>query len=71
MIGEIGMYLDQPRSASAVADHVTQAYILSAEKLREMEANDPHLANALHYAIVALLAERLAGTNGLLQRLIN
>jgi CRP-like cAMP-binding protein len=60
-----------PRSASAVADHVTQAYILSAEKLREMEANDPQLANALHYAIVALLAERLAGTNGLLQRLIN
>jgi SulP family sulfate permease len=71
MIGEIGMYLNQPRSASAVADHVTQAYILSAEKLREMEANDPQLANALHYAIVALLAERLAGTNGLLQRLIN
>lgn len=71
MIGEIGMYLDQPRSASAVADHVTQAYILTAEKLRAMEADDPQLANALHYAIVALLAERLAGTNGLLQRLIN
>ena len=71
MIGEIGLYLNQPRSASAVADDVTQAYILTAEKLREMETRDPQLANALHYAIVALLAERLAGTNGLLQRLIN
>lgn len=71
MIGEIGLYLNQPRSASAVADHLTHAYILTAEKLREMEKNDPPLANALHYAIVALLSERLAGTNGLLQRLIS
>jgi SulP family sulfate permease len=69
MIGEIGLYLNQPRSASAVADHTTLAYILTREKLKEMEARDPPLANALHYAIVALLAERLAGTNGLLQRL--
>jgi SulP family sulfate permease len=71
MIGEIGLYLNQPRSASAIADHAVQAYILTAEKLREMEKNDPPLANALHYVIVALLSERLAGTNGLLQRLIN
>ncbi|MFN0163976.1 MAG: SLC26A/SulP transporter family protein [Burkholderiales bacterium] len=69
MVGEIGLYLNQPRSASAVADHTTQAYILTREKLTEMEKQDPPLANALHYAIVALLAERLAGTNGLLQRL--
>lgn len=71
MIGEIGMYLNQPRNASAVADHVTKAYILSAAKLREMEARDPQLANALHHAIVSLLAERLTATNGLLQRLID
>ncbi|MBL8376886.1 MAG: cyclic nucleotide-binding domain-containing protein [Burkholderiales bacterium] len=69
MVGEIGLYLNQPRSASAVADHTTSAYILTREKLTEMEKRDPPLANALHYAIVALLAERLAGTNGLLQRL--
>ncbi|MBL8385222.1 MAG: SLC26A/SulP transporter family protein [Burkholderiales bacterium] len=71
MIGEIGMYLNQPRSASAVADGTVQAFILTKEKLAEMEARDPQLANALHYAIVGLLSERLAGTNGLLQRLIN
>ena len=71
MIGEVGLYLNQPRSASAVADGVTHAFILSAEKLREMEQRDPSLANGLHYAIVALLSERLAGTNGLLQRLMN
>jgi sulfate permease, SulP family len=71
MIGEIGMYLNQPRNASAVADHETQAYVLSAESLRRMEARDPQLANALHNAIVSLLAERLSDTNKLLQRLID
>jgi sulfate permease, SulP family len=71
MIGEIGMYLNQPRNASAVADHETQAYVLSADSLRRMEARDPQLANALHNAIVSLLAERLSDTNKLLQRLID
>lgn len=71
MIGEIGMYLDKPRNASATADNVTQAYVLSTARLREMEARHPQLANALHYAIVSLLAERLTATNGLLQRLID
>lgn len=71
MIGEIGMYLDKPRNASAIADNVTEAYVLSSGKLREMERRHPHLANALHHAIVSLLAERLTATNGLLQRLID
>lgn len=71
MIGETGMYLNQPRNASAVADGETQAYVLSAENLRRMEARDPQLANALHIAIVSLLAERLSATNKLLQRLID
>lgn len=71
MIGEIGIYLNQPRNASAIADEDTETYVLSAERLREMEARDPHLANALHSAIVSLLAERLTATNGLLQRLID
>ena len=71
MIGEIGVYLNQPRTASAIADQVTHAHILTAEKLREMERNDPPLANALHYAIVALLAERVASNDGLLKKLIN
>ena len=70
-VGEIGMYLNQPRTASAIADQPTRAYILTVDKLREMEQKDPPLANALHYAIVALLSERLSGTTGLLQRLIS
>ena len=71
MIGEIGVYLNQPRTASVVADHDTKAFILSREQLNKMEQNDPALANALHYTIVALQAERLAGVSRLLERLIN
>ena len=71
MIGEIGMYLEQPRNASALADLETKAYVLSAQKLKEMAARDPQLANALHHAIASLLAERLTFTNQLLQRLID
>ena len=71
MIGEIGMYLEQPRNASAIADLETKAYVLSAQKLKEMAARDPQLANALHHAIASLLAERLTFTNQLLQRLID
>ena len=71
MIGEIGMYLKQPRNASAIADRETKAYVLSAENLHVMEVRDPQLANALHHAIVSLLAERLTINNGLLQRLMD
>lgn len=71
MIGEIGMYLGQPRNATAVADEFTEAHVLTAARLRDMEARDPHLANALHHAMASLLAERLTATNGLLQRLID
>jgi SulP family sulfate permease len=71
MIGEIGMYLNQPRNASAIADEVTKAQVLSSASLRDMELRDPPLANALHHAIASLLAERLTATNGLLQRLID
>ena len=71
MIGEIGMYLNKPRNASAIADNVTKGYVLSAARLREMEVRHPNLANALHHTIVSLLAERLTATNGLLQRLID
>ena len=54
-----------------MADRETKAYVLSAARLRDMDARDPQLANALHNAIVALLAERLSITNRLLQRLID
>ena len=71
MMGEVGVYLNQPRTASAVADLQTKAFILTTDKLREMERNHPALANALHFTIVGLTSERLTNNTGLLQRLVN
>ncbi len=71
MHGELGLYQNQPHSDSAIADELTHAYVLTTEKLHEMEHNDPKLANSLHYTIVALLSDRLIGTSLLLQRLIH
>ena len=71
MHGELGLYQDKPHSDSAIADELTHAYVLTTEKLHEMEHNDPKLANSLHYTIVALLSDHLIGTSMLLQRLIH
>ncbi len=71
MMGEIGVYLKQPRTASAIADLQTQAFILTTDKLREMETRHPPLANALHFTMVGLVSERLTNNTGLIQRLLN
>ena len=71
IMGEVGVYLNHPRTASAVADLRTRAFILTVDKLREMERNHPAQANALHFTMVGLLSERLTNNNGLLQRLVN
>lgn len=71
MMGEVGVYLNQPRTASAVADLQTKAFILTTDKLREMERNHPAQANALHFTMVGLLSERLTNNTGLMQRLVN
>lgn len=62
---------NKPRNAPAAAGTVTKYYVLSAGKLRGMEVRHPNLANALHHAIVSLLAEQLTVSNGLLRRLID
>jgi SulP family sulfate permease len=59
VIGEIGFYLGQPRSADVIADVPSVVYRLSADDLRRMEQQDPALASELHQLIVRLLAGRV------------
>lgn len=59
VIGEIGFYLGQPRSADVVADVPSVVYRLSADGLRRMEQQDPALASVLHQLIIRLLAGRV------------
>ncbi|MBM3275298.1 MAG: SLC26A/SulP transporter family protein, partial [Candidatus Sericytochromatia bacterium] len=63
VVGEMGLYTTEPRSASVVADEPAVLLRLSAKAFAALAANDPVLANALHSLVVRILAHRLAGAN--------
>jgi sulfate permease, SulP family len=63
IIGEVGFYLDVPRSASVMADLSTVAYRLTRQAMQEMTANDPELAAAFNELMLRMVAERLVATD--------
>jgi SulP family sulfate permease len=58
VIGEIGFYLGQKRTAAVVADETTSIYLLTAKNLAKMEKKSPAVASYFHHLIIQLLAER-------------
>jgi SulP family sulfate permease len=58
VVGEIGFYLSQERTAAVVADEPSLVYRLSADGLEKMERQSPEAASAFHRIIIHLLAER-------------
>ncbi len=71
VLGELGLYLGGPASASVVATQPSTVYYLSPDKLEEMERQGPQLAISFHRAVAALLSERVAGTTAALQALLD
>jgi SulP family sulfate permease len=67
VIGEIGMYLGLPRTASIVAEEDAVIYELTAEALARMEAASPDIALQFHRFIARLMCQRLIDTNNMLQ----
>ena len=59
VIGELGMYLNTPATASVITEKPSIIYSLGTENLQKMEAEDPEVATAFHRFIAQLLAERL------------
>lgn len=59
IVGEIGLYLNQKRSASVVAETDTVAYRLTDEALRRMRAEDAGLAASFDEFMVRILADRV------------
>ncbi|MCA9971076.1 MAG: SLC26A/SulP transporter family protein, partial [Anaerolineales bacterium] len=59
VVGELGFYLGQVRTASVVADTPGTVYRLTRAALARMEQETPAAAAALHRLIVQLLAERV------------
>jgi SulP family sulfate permease len=70
-VGEMGLYLRSPRTASAVAARPGVVYRLSATSLEAMETDDPQLAALLHRWMAGLLAERVADTNRAVEALLD
>jgi sulfate permease, SulP family len=63
ILGEMGLYRNALRSASAIAERASVVYVLTRESLQTLERADPGLAIAFHGAIVRELSERLAHQN--------
>ena len=59
ILGEMGLYRDVLRSATALAEQPCTVHVLSAGALTAMEVADPSLTAALTAAIVRSLGERL------------
>ncbi len=63
LLGEMGLYQNEPRSASARAVGSTNVLSLTHSRLIEMEANDPKLAIAFHRFVLLIQSERLRDSN--------
>lgn len=71
VIGEMGLYLKQARTADVVTLQPSVLYRLSAEALMKMESEQPQTAAALHEWIALMLAERLSDNNRALEALLD
>jgi SulP family sulfate permease len=58
-VGEMGIYLDDTRTASVVASRPSTLYRLSRQSLMQMREKDPKIAALFHEWIARLLAERI------------
>ena len=71
MVGEMGLFLKQSRTATVVADEASVLYKLSLDAYNRMMQNDPGLAFHLHQWIVRVLSVRLAENNHTLEVLLS
>jgi sulfate permease, SulP family len=63
IVGEVGFYLRQKRSASVIADTKVIAHRLTREALERMKTEQPQLAFELDELMIRMVAERLARNN--------
>ncbi len=71
VIGELGLYLRLPSTASVVTQRQSVFYRLTAEAMQQMEEKEPDIAAAFHRFIVRRLGERLIYTNQSLEALLD
>jgi SulP family sulfate permease len=69
VIGELGLYLGQPRNATVVADSDCVVQHLGRESLDRLLDERPEVAARFHFFMVRMLAERLVMANGAIRAL--
>lgn len=70
VVGEAGLYMHAPRTASVIADGEVLAWRLSGHRLEEMENDEPQIAASFHHYMVTHLSQRLVVTNRTLRALL-
>lgn len=70
MIGEIGLFLKQSRTATVIAKKPSVVYWLSNQKYEQMMKDNPDLSFQLHQWIGRVLSIRLAENNQTLEALL-
>lgn len=60
IVGEIGFYRGQARTASVIVDQPSVIYRLDRHGLQRMEAEDPEAASLLHQIIINQLTDRVS-----------
>jgi len=71
IVGEMGLFLKQSRTATVVTDRPSVLYRLSLENYNKMMQYDPELAFFLHQWIGRVLAVRLAENNNTLEAVLS
>jgi SulP family sulfate permease len=71
MVGEMGLFLKQSRTATVVATRSSILYRLSIDKYNKMMQDDPELMFHLHQWIGRVLSVRLAENNHTLEALLS
>ncbi len=70
VVGETGLYMGSPRTASVITDAPSVVFKLTQDSLRKMETEAPEVAAAFHHFLVRHLAERLIQANQTMQALV-
>lgn len=71
VVGEVGVYLGQKRTASVIASQPSIVYRLRENMLNKIEEEAPELVARLHYWNARQLSERLADNNRTIEALLD
>jgi SulP family sulfate permease len=63
VIGELGVFLDEPRTASVVADEACVLHCLRKDSMERMAKEQPDLSRAFQMFTIRTLSERLVRAN--------